>query len=75
MTDFKTIGGATPLFFIQTIMDYEQESMWIEWEYSSYTDEQIDNVLENATDYLDGHVRRMRFEKFKRQAAYDNFAK
>ena len=56
-------------------MDYEQESMWIEWEYSSYTDEQIDNVLENATDYLDGHVRRMRFEKIKRQAAYDNAIK
>lgn len=45
---------------------YEQESQWIEWEYSSYTDEQIDNVLENADNYLDGHVKRMRFEKIKR---------
>jgi hypothetical protein len=56
-------------------MIYEQETWWVEYEYSNYTDEQIDNVLDNATDYLDGHVRRMRFEKIKRQAAYDNFAK
>jgi len=56
-------------------MIYEQETWWVEYEYSSYTDEQIDNVLENATDYLDGHVRRMRLEKIKRQEANDNFAK
>lgn len=56
-------------------MDYEQETWWVEYEYSTYTDEQIDNVLENATDYLDSHVRRMRFEKIKRQSAHDNFAK
>lgn len=55
-------------------MIYEQESWWVEHEYSSYTDEQIDNVLDNATDFLDGHVRRMRFERIKRQEN-DNFTK
>mgnify|MGYP005996640973 CR=1 FL=1 len=55
-------------------MIYEQESWWVECEYSSYTDEQIDNVLDNSEDFLDGHVKRMRFEKIKRQEN-DNFTK
>lgn len=49
-------------------MQYEQESWWVEYEYSNYTEEQLDNILDNAESYLDGHVRRARFEKIKRQA-------
>ena len=60
---------------MQTIMDYEHESMWIEWEYSSYTEQQLDNIISNADSYLDGHVNRARFEKIKRQEANDNFTK
>ena len=46
----------------------EQESWWVEYEYSNYTEEQIDNVLHNVNDYLDSHVKRMYVEKTKRQA-------
>lgn len=56
-------------------MDYEHESMWIEWEYSSYTEQELDNIISNADSYLDGHVKRARFEKIKRQEANDNFTK
>jgi hypothetical protein len=49
-------------------MIYKQESWWVEYEYSNYTEEQIDNILDNADNYLDGHVKRARFEKIKRQA-------
>lgn len=56
-------------------MNYEQESWWVEYEYSSYTEEQLDNILDNADKYLFGHVERVRLEKIKRQAFYDNAIK
>ena len=56
-------------------MQYEQESWWVAYEYSNYTDTEIDTQLAQAETYLDGHVKRLRFEKLKRQEGYDNFAK
>lgn len=56
-------------------MDYEQETWWVAWEYANYTDTEIDAQLAHADCYLDGHIKRLRFEKLKRQEGYDNFAK
>ena len=50
-------------------MIYENESWWVEHEYSTYTDEEIDSQLERSGEYLDGHTKRLRFEKIKRLEA------
>lgn len=50
----------------------EQESWWVAWEYANYTDQEIDLQLSQAESYLDGHVKRLRYEKIKRLEANDN---